>query len=461
MSDDVLDRVAERFRNAPEADRPSLRWPIIARPEQLPPPRRWRAWYVRGGRGSGKTATGSGTLAGWIAESWDDPGEWGIMAPTYSDAWGTCVEGESGLLAQFGTTVQEVRAGESKWIEHWHRSWAELRFRNGSIVRVASADDGGLRIQGKNLRGAWADEIGLWDAWEVAWDESLAFAVRLGEARIVGTGTPKISRKARELIRRLLEDPEVPVSTLKTLDNAENLSDDFVREVVARNRGTRLERQELEGELIEDVEGALWNRDLIDRGRVSEMPRDWSRVIVAVDPSDGKASGDEQAIAVVGRSAQDGEIFVLGSEGMHETPWRFLSRAVELTRRWNATLVVEKNHGSEYLVELLEQLLRRQSQRVPYQTVTATKGKMTRAEPIAALYERGRVHHVGTFPELEDQLCTFTGAANEHSPDRLDALVWALWPFLDDVGAARFSNELLTKATTRKVKRLWNTSIGS
>src|SRR5579875_98616 len=246
-----------------------LGWRARARPEQLPPPGSWRVWYVRGGRGAGKTFTASNLLAEWILSD-PVPGEWGVVAPTYPDAWSVCVEGESGLLAALGTCKQEVDAGESELVDHWHRSFAELRLRSGHVVRVASAQDGGLRIQGKNLKGAWCDEIGLWDNWEVTWDESLRFAVRKGEARIIATGTPKKTRNARKLIKRLLDDPSVPVTRLRTVDNAANLSAEFLADVVGRSRGTLLERQELEGDLLDDVEGALWTPEVVDGARRSE-----------------------------------------------------------------------------------------------------------------------------------------------------------------------------------------------
>jgi len=429
-SDDVFGRAATRFR---PQECPELRWSSTARAEQRQPEGRWRTWYVRGGRGGGKTATGSGTLAEWIVADWDDPGEWAVMAPTYQDCWATCIEGESGLLTQFATTTQEVRAGESRWVEHWHRSWGEMRLRNGAIVRAASADDGGLRIQGKNLRGAWADEVGLWDNWETAWDESLAYAVRKGIARVVATGTPKISRKARELIRRFLDDPAIPVSTLRTLDNAANLSAAFIDEVVARNQGTRFERQELEGELLDDLDGALWSRGLLESCQVHvHAPAFWRRVIVALDPSDGTERGDEQALCVVGQSAEDHHLYVLESQGFHVTPWEFLNKACDVAAGYlpsPVSLVVEINHGGRYLTSLLEQVFRTR-ERIPYETVRAAEGKVTRAEPVVGMYERGRVHHVGHHPELEDQLATFTGKRGERSPDRLDALVWACWPFI-------------------------------
>jgi phage terminase large subunit-like protein len=391
----------------------SARWRAQARPDQLPPPGDWRTWYLRGGRGSGKTHAGAHTLAEWILND-PVPGEWGIVAPTYQDAWSTCVEGPSGLLAALGTNAQEVRAGGSKLVQHWHRSFAELRLRSGHVVRVASAQDGGLRVQGKNLKGAWCDEVGLWDNWETTWDESLHYAVREGESRIVATGTPKMSRAARKLVRRLLEDPNVPVSRLRTVDNAANLSDRFMAETVGRVSGTRLERQELEGELLADVEGALWTPEVI------EAARDLARIVVAVDPAvTGKAGSDEHGIVVVGCAGGHG--YVLADYSMRGTPDAAMRRAVTAFRKYSADRVVgETNNGGDFI----ESLLRTVDAQVPFTKVTASRGKMVRAEPISALYEQGRVHHVGTFPELEDQMVTWT-PGDGTSPDRVDALVWA------------------------------------
>lgn len=396
-------------------------WRRRARPDQIPPEGEWRTWYLRGGRGSGKTWTGAHALAEWILED-PTPGEWAIVAPTYPDAWSTCVEGPSGFLAALGTTVQEVRAGESKLVAFWHRTFAECRLRNGHLVRVASAQDGGLRIQGKNLRGAWADEIGLWDNWDTTWNESLHYAVREGDARIIATGTPKKARKARKLIRQLLDDPAVPVARLRTLDNAANLSPRFLAETVGKAKGTRLERQELEGELLDDIEGALWTADRIDEQRVTpEQVPELLRVVVAVDPAvtSGEES-DETGIVVVGEAA-GGHGYVLADYSMRGTPDACMRKAVEAYRRHEADRIVgEVNNGGDYIGSVLRAV----DPNVSYRSVRASRGKTVRAEPVSALYEQGRVHHVGVFPELEEQMVSWV-PTDPKSPDRVDALVWA------------------------------------
>ncbi len=394
-------------------------WRSQARPEQVPPPGRWRVWYLAGGRGGGKSWTGAHTLAEWILSD-PEPGEWGIVAPIYADAWSVCVEGESGFLAALGTSAEEVKRGKSALVEHWHRSYAEIKMRSGHIVRVASADDGGLRIQGKNLKGAWCDEVGLWEQWETTWDESLKYAVRKGESRIVATGTPKKSRKARKLVKRLLNDPAVRKSRLRTLDNAGNLSQAFLDEVVGAAQGTRLEQQELEGVLLDDVEGALWTADLIDAYRVAQAP-DLLRVVVAVDPAvSNEEDSDETGIVVVGE-AEGGHGFVLADYSMRGTPDACMRKAVRAYHEHSADKVIgEANNGGDYIGSLLRTV----DPNVPYEKVIASRGKRVRAEPVSALYEQGRVHHVGALTMLEEQMVNWVPSDPGDSPDRVDALVW-------------------------------------
>ncbi len=464
----VLGLVADAWANRPKA------WREIARPDQLPPAGEWREWLVIGGRGSGKTRTGAETLKQWIT---DDPGgEWAIIAPTYGDTWATCVEGPSGFLAAYGTTRAEVRNGKHPIIKAYWRSWAYIEFRDGTIVRLGSADDGALRIQGKNLKGTWCDEIGLWLRWETAWDESIQFAVREGISRIVATGTPKVSRAAAKLIRRLIKqsnepfpdpitgvlgEPMTRVTRLRTFDNLKNLSLTFAAAVIGRAKGTRLERQELEGELLDDVEGALWTRAQIDDDRVAMIPRGddigLRSTVIGVDPADGLEDGDEQAYTVAGLG-WDHELYVVESHGMHADVLEFLRHVVRRAVAWHARIVIEKNHGGQFLIATLEQVMRELDAHVPYEVISASQGKLVRAEPVAALCAQHKVHHVGmgarfggrkmqaadlehadaataaddwTFVDLEDQLCSFTGNPKEKSPDRLDSYVYALTPYLN------------------------------
>lgn len=415
-------------------------WRDRARAEQLPPEdAEWSRLFLRGGRGSGKSWAGSHLLAELIlsdpVRATEGAGQFAVLAPTYGAARDICIEGESGLLAALGTSRAEVAAGRSALVELWNRSLGELRFRDGTIVYVDGADDGALRIQGCSLRGAWCDEVGLWKQWERAWEESLGYALRKGEARLVATGTPKADMPARELVKRLLNDPDVVSRRLRTADNRQNLSESFW-ERVSLTAGSRMGRQELEGELLEDVEGALWRRSWIDEARVAEPPYGGYRaVVVGLDPADGGAQGAEQALTVAAAGV-DGQLYVIASEGTRDTPLKWLSHAVRVAREHSARIVVERNHGGAFLVGLLEQAIDAVGVRVPYQVVDARSGKLTRAEPVAALYEQGKVSHVGYFPELEEQLVNYTGGPGERSPDRCDATVWAL---LELMGYARRS----------------------
>ena len=423
---------------------PRIKWRNIARPDQLPPEGDWRTWLITGGRGSGKTRTGAQTLADWILTD-PEPGEWGIVAPTYRDAWTVCVEGDGGILTALDTTMAEIKENKSRLVKHAWRSHGEIILHDGNVIRIDSANDGALRVQGHNLKGCWCDELGLWMKWETAWDESVQFAVRQGISRIIATGTPKVSRPAAALIRRLLRENDVVSTRMRTMDNLANLSQSFYDSVVSRNAGTRLEKQELEGLLLEDVEGALWTRDLLDAIQVDALPSGvtLTTTYVGVDPSDGTKNSDEQAYAVIGKGS-DGQLYVVESYGERISPVAFLRKAVQAAIRWDASIVLEKNHGGAYLVETLYQVMRDMKVTVAYRLVNASHNKRTRAEPVAALYERGIVRHVHwaskdqdnfttrdeSLVEVEDQMATFTGAQHERSPDRLDSLVWAATPFL-------------------------------
>lgn len=409
-------------------------WREKARPDQLPP-EEWATLLLRGGRGSGKTWAGGHILRELIEtdpirES-EGPGEWAVVAPTFGDARDKCIEStESGLLLAFNTTAGEVEAGISPTVAKWNRSIGELYLHDGTKIQIDGADDGAYRIQGLNLRGAWCDEIGLWKKWRTAWDESLGYALRKGQARVVATGTPKRDRPARALVKRLVDDPKVTSRQLHTRDNWDNLSEAF-KERVLVSAATELGRQELHGELLEEAEGALWQREWIEAGRVLRGPEVWNRKVLALDPADGVDEGDEQAWCIAGEGS-DGELYVADSEGMRTSPLAWLKAAVVTAQRAGAVIVVEKNHGGAFLTELLDQAMAEIGTRVKVVEVHASEGKRMRAEPVAMLYEQGQaaghpfVHHIGELPELEDQMANWTGEPGQPSPDRLDALVWAM-----------------------------------
>ncbi len=416
-------------------------WRALARPGQLPPEGDWQTWYIIGGRGAGKTWTSAHTLAEWTQDS---PGEYGIVAPTYADARDVCVEGESGILAAFNTDLVAVANGRSRYVESWSRSLGVLRLRNGSTIYVDGADDGATRIQGHNLSGCWASEIGLWRRWRQAWEESIRYAVRHGGARIVADGTPK---RGHGLVRLLVDDDAVPKSRLRTYDNIANLNARTVEGWVRLYGGTALGRQELEGEVLEDVPGAAWQRDWIERFRLLVHP-ELGRVTIGIDPAATSTDGaDATGIVAAGAAmvtpawcramfeavgipivpdshgaTSHQHYFVLEDASAKLSPAQWGQQAVSLYRRLGAGhLVAETNRGGE----MVEHTLRTIDPNIAFRAVHATRGKVIRAEPIAALYEQGRVHHVGFYAELEDEMCSYV-PGDSSSPDRMDALVWAL-----------------------------------
>jgi phage terminase large subunit-like protein len=437
---DLLVRVARRMEKA-TAD-PRLIWIGKARPDQLLPPGEWRIVYWQGGRGSGKTASGAGALADWILGDSDGQGEYGIIAPTYADAWTKCVEGEAGLLQALGTSMAEIKDHRSATVRSAWRTYGQVILHSGIVVYIDSASEGGLRIQGRNLKGAWCDEIGLWEKWETAWNESLKYATRKGVSRIIATGTPKASRPARKLIRSLIRnEPEhggVVIRRLRTVDNAANLSEAFMRAVVGAAAGTRLERQELEGELLDDVANSLWSREVLERAQCGALFL--RRAYVGVDPSDGAENSDEQAYTISGLAdADDPHVYVTENWGGQEAPAPFTRRVLKAAHELqltgcDTTIILEKNHGGQWLVETFRQTMKEMGFTIKLRVIHASQAKRTRAEPVSAMYERlgGMVKHATSEPyvELEDQMATFTGAQGERSPDRLDSLVWSLSPFL-------------------------------
>lgn len=390
--------------------RKRLPWEVLARTEQLPPSGDWRVWYVRGGRGSGKTRTSTEAFADLIEQY---PGhDWAIIGPTFGDARDVYMEGDSGLL-------QALHLPRS--FKGWNRSQGELFLPSGGRVFCDGADDGAYRTQGKNLAGVLAGEVGLWKRWLEAWDESVAFAVRIDPARIIADGTPK---RGHGLVRRLMDDPTVHKTLLRTLDNAANLSPIALAELLRRYQGTTLGRQELEGEILADAEGALWSRAMIQYGEAVQRPgiADYLRLVVAIDPAVTYGAESDETGIVVGGRGSDGNGYILDDLSGHYPPAGWARQAIAAHDEYRADAIVgEVNNGGD----LVEANLRAAGFTGRFIKVTASRGKRVRAEPIAALYEQGKVWHRLPFPELEDQLCQFTPESLQ-SPDRLDALVWAM-----------------------------------
>jgi phage terminase large subunit-like protein len=390
-------------------------WWFIGRPEQQEPEGDWNVWLILSGRGWGKTRTGGEWLADAIRREPmapdGTPTQWAIVAPTFGDARDVCVEGPSGFL-------RAIRPSEIKF---WNRSHGTVLYNNGCRVHCFGADNADAG-RGLNLAGAWLDEIAVWPYPEQTWTEGLAPALRIGKKpRVVVTTTPKPIKLLRDWTNRT--DSSIYITRGSTFDNAKNLSASALTELQARYAGTRTGRQELYGELLEDADGALWTRDLIENSRVTadKLPP-FIRVVVAIDPAvTSGENSDETGIVTAGLTA-DGHYYVLADNTLRETPERWAREAVNAYNEWKADRVVaETNNGGDMVILLLRQV----QPNIPTKKLTATRGKRVRAEPISALYEQGRVHHVGAFPKLEDQMVMWTPDSNE-SPDRLDALVWAL-----------------------------------
>lgn len=410
----VIDNLSEEQR----AEMLTLPWWFIGRPEQQLPEGNWGVWLILAGRGWGKTRTGAEILVDWVLSNPTAPDgaptEWAIIGETFGDTRVMCVEGPSGILRVLQkrglTNLVDFIYNKSSW---------QIGFKDGQKIHMFGADnpDAG---RGFNLSGVWADEIAKWRYSYESWYEGIAPALRIGKhPRAIITTTPKPIKILRDWMGRT--DGSVYITRGSTFDNSTNLSAAALVELQARYAGTRTGRQELYGELLDDVEGALWHRKLIDETRVTEAPQ-LMRVVVAIDPA--VTSGEDSdltGIIVAGMSA-DGHFYILDDKTVKESPDAWARIAVEAYAQWEADRVVaEVNNGGD----MVQILLRTINPSIPYKKVIATRGKRVRAEPISALYEQKRVHHVGAFDMLEDQMVTWTPDMPK-SPDRIDALVWAL-----------------------------------
>jgi phage terminase large subunit-like protein len=388
-----------------DVDQLDYLWPFWARIEQLPPAGDWRFWLFRGGRGGGKTRAGAEAIRGMVEEGRHR--RIALVAPTIAAGRQVMIEGESGLLAVCPSWFRPA----------YEPSRHRLRWPNGATATLYSAD-APERLRGPQHDAFWADELCAWREASYAWD-MLLLGLRLGtNPRGIITTTPK----PITLYKQLLADPTVVVTVSSTFRNAANLAPEFLNEIISRYQGTRLGRQELDAELVDDVEGALWRREWIARNRVSIAPH-LESTIVAVDPAvTGTAASHETGIVVAGVDHR-GHVYVLEDLSMRGSPHAWARRAVEAYHTHRATdIVAEGNQGGE----LVRVTLQTVDEDASITIVHASHGKRTRAEPVAALYEQGRVHHVGTFPTLEDQLCLWDATSGDISPDRLDALVWAV-----------------------------------
>lgn len=399
----------------------SLPWlfEFWALPHQLPPRGAWKTWVIMGGRGAGKTRAGSEWVRAQVEGA--GPGDPGaarrvaLVGETVDQVREVMVMGESGIIA---CSPPDRRP-------EWQASRHQLVWPNGAVAQVFSAHEPEA-LRGPQFDAAWADELGKWKRGGEAWDQ-LQFALRLGKnPRSVVTTTPR----AVEVLKKILKNPSTVITHAPTEANRAYLAESFLAEVQARYGGTRIGRQELEGVLVEDEENALWTTAMLERARVTELPT-FSRIVVAVDPPvTSNKTSDECGIVVVGADTRgepkDWRAVVLEDASVKgASPEGWARAALAAMERHGADrLVAEVNQGGD----LVEKVVRMLDPMVPFRAVHATRSKMLRAEPVAALYEQGRVAHVRGLGALEDQMCkmTATGWQGSGSPDRLDALVWAL-----------------------------------
>ena len=394
---------------------------LNARREQLPPPGDWRIWMIMTGRGFGKNFAGSnwmidGHMSGELQNS-------GIVAATSSDLRRYCIEGPSGILAQCPPNFK-ARNVASK---------SKLVWPNGTETHYFTAEEPD-RLRGPNLDGAWCDELGAWKKADETWN-MLRFTLRYRDnPKVIVTTTPRPTPLVKKLLAR--EGKDVVVTRGSTYDNAANLASDYVQELKEQYEGTRLGRQEISGELLTDAPGALWNYEILDTHRVMTEPEDLIRVVVALDPATTSGEdADEWGINVSGAD-KNGCGHVIEDCSLRAPPKEAIDTAIEAYERNEAnTFVVETNQGGEMITTLIHNV----DPALPVKEVHASKGKVARAEPVSAQYHRGRVFHHGTFAKLEDEMCDFVPdivLERKISPNRVDALVWAM-------------TDLITKPTPR------------
>jgi phage terminase large subunit-like protein len=394
----------------------SYHWELLAREAQLPPPGNWRTWLIMAGRGFGKTRAGAEWVRG-VAER-HCQARIALVSSSLSEARSVMVEGESGLLACCPSDRRPV----------FEASLRRVKFPNGAQAQLFSAAEP-ESLRGPQFSHAWCDEIGKWplshDRATRAWD-NLLMGLRLGDdPRIAVTTTPR----AVPLVQRLVDAGKSGATVItcgSTYDNVANLPERFLSSIDDEFGGSLLARQEIAGELLRDLEGSLWTRETIERSREPPDMQEWSRIIVAVDPP-VSANGDECGIVVVGLGADGMARLLADCSCSRAGPAQWAGVVADAAGEWKAERVIaEANQGGA----MVESVLRAAETNLPIKLVHAARGKVARAEPVAALYTAGRVKHRGNFPRLEDQMCgMLVGgeyAGPGRSPDRADALVWAL-----------------------------------
>lgn len=394
---------------------------LSARANQLPPETNWKTWLILSGRGWGKTRTGAEWIV-WKAIT-NPKTRWAVVAPTSADVIDTCFEGESGIITvlnRYGLYDENA----------WNKSRSAYMLPNGSRIKGFSAEKPD-RLRGPQHHGAWCDELAAWERPE-AFDQ-LQFGLRLGtHPQVIVTTTPRPTK----IVKEILKDPETVVTRGSTYENKDNLAASTLVTLQNKYENTRLGRQELFGEILDDNPGALWTRVGIESARIKlDALPPFTRVVVGVDPAvTNTEESDSTGIITCGMTA-DGHYYVLDDSTTKASPQEWATVAVNCYEKYKADrIVAETNNGGDLVIHLLQQV----KPTVSTKKVTATRGKYLRAEPIAALYEQGRVHHVGYFSALEDQMCEYEPGVTQNSPDRMDALVWALTELSEGSAAINF-----------------------
>ena len=400
-------------REEEQATRTYINYWKTSRDKQRTPEGQWNVWLILAGRGWGKTRTGAYDIINYAIQHPNTISA--VVAPTSGDLRRVCFEGVSGLRSLIPDALLKDKVG----LKAYNKSTAQINLWNGSKIIGFSASEPD-RLRGSQYHRAWCDELAAW-RYPEAFDQ-LMFGLRLGKnPQVIVTTTPRPIPIIKKLFSR--KDKDVFITQGSTFENQNNLAESALEQFKDRYEGTRLGRQELYAEILDDVDGALWKHFQLEECRIKkeEVP-ELRRIVVAVDPAvTANANSDETGIIVAGVD-EDDKYFILDDKSGKFTPDNWARLVIEQFYRYNANLIVaETNNGGD----LVERLLRTIDKNVPYKSVTATRGKMLRAEPVSALYEQKKVFHTDLFPTLEDQMCTYTGE-NKKSPDRLDALVWAL-----------------------------------
>lgn len=384
-------------------------WRFWARPNQIAPDGDWLTWVIDAGRGFGKTRSGSE----WVREQvYAGKQRIALIGETYKDLVEVMCFGDSGIAGVFPPHEKPKITTNPN---------VQIVFHTGAVGLGYNATQPN-QLRGPQFDAAWCDELAKWRYARETWD-MLQFGLRLGNRpQALVTTTPR----PIPLLREILSDPDTVVTKGSTFDNAANLAPSFLKKIREKYEGTRLGRQELEAEMLDDLPGALWTREMFDANRVQKMP-EMVRVVVAVDPS-GTAGmsddGDSIGIVVAGKTI-DGRCCILADRSCKLSPDGWGNRAVQAYHEFGADrIVAERNFGGAMVAHVIKTVDRNAA----YKEVTASRGKVARAEPVAALYEQGRVSHLGSFPDLEDQMCLTgpDGYIGEKSPDRMDAAVWAI-----------------------------------